>query len=189
MAARPELVEEFKRRFPALAAELGQRNTEVLVGATTALELPPGRKVIRDRMPVDSLYIVLDGELTISVEENRKSIRLGHVGPGQLLGEVSVLSGELLASSTVESKTAVKLLRLRHEKFGELIATNYEIASALLKQLVTMLADRLRTSARSFSEHSTDDDAPGRPADPDDAASSGGEKNWLKSFFDRVPGT
>jgi CRP-like cAMP-binding protein len=188
MVAKPELVEEFQRRFPSLAAALGQRNAEVLVGATTALELPAGRKVIRDRMPVDSLYIVLEGELVISVEENRKSIRLGHVGPGQLLGEVSVLSGELLASSTVESRTPVKLLRLRHEKFGELIATNYEIANALLKELVGMLADRLRTSAKSFSAHSSDDDAPAGPAQPGDASASSGQ-NWLKSFFDRVPGT
>jgi CRP-like cAMP-binding protein len=188
MVAKPELVQEFQRCFPSLAAALGQRNAEVLVGATTALELPAGRKVIRDRMPVDSLYIVLEGELVISVEENRKSIRLGHVGPGQLLGEVSVLSGELLASSTVESRTPVKLLRLRHEKFGELIATNYEIASALLKELVSMLADRLRTSAKSFSAHSADDDAPAGPAQPGDAPASSGQ-NWLKSFFDRVPGT
>lgn len=188
MAARPELVEEFKRRFPALAGELGPRNVEVLVGATTALELPAGRKVIRDRMPVDSLYIVLEGDLTISVEENRKAIRLGQVGPGQLLGEVSVLSGELLASSTVESKTPVKLLRLRHEKFGELIATNYDIANALLKQLVGMLAERLRTSARSFSEHSSDDGAEAHAEGREDGASARGQ-NWLKSFFDRVPGT
>jgi CRP-like cAMP-binding protein len=139
-------------------------------------------------MPVDSLYMVLDGELTISVEENKKAIRLGQVGPGQLLGEVSVLSGELLASSTVESKTPVKLLRLRHEKFGELIATNYEIANALLKQLVAMLADRLRASSRSFSEHSpTDDAAP--PAQGKEEAPSKSGQNWLKSFFDRVPGT
>jgi CRP-like cAMP-binding protein len=187
MTLRPEMVEEFRKRFPALAQELGPRNVEVLVGATTALELPPGRKVIRDRMPVDSLYMVLDGELTISVEENKKAIRLGQVGPGQLLGEVSVLSGELLASSTVESKTPVKLLRLRHEKFGELIATNYEIANALLKQLVAMLADRLRASSRSFSEHApTDDAAPPAQGQQEAPAKS---QNWLKSFFDRVPGT
>lgn len=188
MTHTPELIAEFQKRFPALAGELGPRNTETLVNATTALEFPAGRKVIRDRMPVDSLYIVLDGELTISVEENRKSIRLGEVGPGQLLGEVSVLSGELLASSTVESKTPVKLLRLRHEKFGELIATNYEIASALLKQLVGMLADRLRASARSFSEQSAEGDALPHAHGPDDASANRGQ-NWLKSFFDRVPGT
>ena len=188
MANTPEMIMEFQQRFPVLAQELGPRNTEILVKSTTTLELPAGRKIIRDRMPVDSLYMVLDGELTISVEENRKAIRLGNVGPGQLLGEVSVLSGELLASSTVESRTPVRLLRLRHEKFGELIATNYEIASALLKQLVGMLADRLRASAKSFSEQSARGDASPGAAGPDDGPSTRGQ-NWLKSFFDRVPGT
>jgi CRP-like cAMP-binding protein len=188
MAAKPELVQEFKKCFPAVAKDLGPQNLEVLVGATTALELPAGRKIIRDRMPVDSLYMVLEGKLTISVEENRKAIRLGHAGPGQLLGEVSVLSGELLASSTVESETPVKLLRLRHEKFGELIASNYEIAHALLRQLVNMLADRLRTSSRSFSELTTHEAEPAHAVGPDDGPSTRGH-NWLKSFFDRVPGT
>jgi len=189
MAAKPELVDEFRRRFPGLAQDLGPRNLEILVGSTTLLELPDGRKIIRDRMPVDSLYIVLDGELTISVEENHKAIRLGQVGPGQLLGEVSVLSGELLASSTVESRTPVRLLRLRHEKFGELIATNYEIANALLKQLVGMLADRLRMSAKSFSEQASGGaNGGGGNAAPAEPAPTGG-RNWLKSFFDRVPGT
>jgi CRP-like cAMP-binding protein len=182
----PEIIAEFERCFPALARDLGPRNVAILVGSTTALELPAGRKVIRDRMPVDSLYIVLDGELTISVEENKKAIRLGAVGPGQLLGEVSVLSGELLASSTVESRTPVKLLRLRHEKFGELIATNYEVANALLKELVGMLAERLRTSAKSFSEHAASD-APHHEAPAE--ATAGRGQDWLKSFFDRVPGT
>ena len=186
MAHSPEVIADFERRFPVLARELGPANTAVLVNSTTKLDLPAGRKVIRDRMPVDSLYIVLDGELTISVEENKKAIRLGHAGPGQLLGEVSVLSGELAASSTVESRTPVKLLRLRHEKFAELIATNYEIANALLKQLVAMLADRLRSSSRSFSEHATREEPPA-PMAPDEPPSARG-KNWLKSFFDRVPG-
>ena len=82
----------------------------------------------------------------------------------------------------------MKLLRLRHEKFGELIATNYEVANALLKQLVTMLADRLRTSARSFSEHSAGHDLQPHAEGPAAAPWERGQ-NWLKSFFDRVPGT
>jgi len=188
MAAKRELIEDFTRRFPAISSELGPSNVETLVGSTTLLELPAGRKIIRDRMPVDSLYVILDGKLTIFVEENRKAIRLGHAGPGELLGEVSVLSGELLASSTVESETKVRLLRLRHEKFAELIATNYEIANALLKLLVGMLADRLRISSRSFAEQLAPGDAAPAAAGADDGGSTTG-RNWLKSFFDRVPGT
>lgn len=180
--------EDFEKNFPEWSAALGPVNTGILLGASSLLELPARRVIIRDRMPVDSVYLVLDGEVDISVEERGKAVKLGSVGPGEVLGEVSVLSGELLASSTVTSVTPVKLLRLRHQALEELVATNHDIASVLLKHFVTMLADRLRTSAKSFAELKS---APVRAqtgAGPEDASASPG-KNWFKSFFDRVPGT
>ncbi len=90
--------EEFREKFPLWAAALGPDNVNSLLAATSKLELPANRVIIRDRMPVDSLYLILDGEVSITVEENGKSIRLGVIGPGQVLGEVSVLSGEQQAS-------------------------------------------------------------------------------------------
>jgi CRP-like cAMP-binding protein len=181
-----EMKQEFERRFPNWAQALGPVNTDVLVKATKLLELPANRVIIRDRMPVDSLYMIMEGEVMISVEENGKSIKLDTVGAGQVLGEVSVLSGELLASSTATSTTPVRLLRLRHQAFEDLISTNYEVASVLLKHFVTMLADRLRTSASSFAELRGE---PGSPAvrGAEVSADPGG-KNWIKSFFDRAPG-
>lgn len=179
---------EFERRFADWSRALGPRNVDALLGATSVLELPANRVIIRDRMPVDSLYLVLDGEVAITVEENGKSIKLGTVGPGQVLGEVSVLSGEHAASSTVTSLTPVKLLRLRHQAFEELIATNYEIASVLLRHFVDMLAERLRASAKSFTELKSGEGPPPSAPAYDDTPTVRG-KNWIKSFFDRVPGT
>src|SRR5690606_36344858 len=142
----------FKEKFSLWAAALGPANVNSLLAATSKLELPANRVIIRDRMPVDSLYLILDGEVSISVEEKGKAIKLGVIGPGQVLGEVSVLSGEQSASSTVTALTPVKMLRLRHQAFEDLIATNYVVASVLLQHFVDMLADRLRTSAKSFAE-------------------------------------
>ncbi len=180
-------VAEFTTRFPALADELGPENLETLLGATTVLELPARRKVIRDRMPVDALYMILEGRVEISVEEYGQSITLGHLGPGEWLGEVSVLSGELLASSTVTTETPVKFLRLRHQAFDELIATNQEISSVLLRQLVLMLADRLRKSGSTMKnplkiQKVTD------MLDTSRAPERAPARNWLESFFSRQSG-
>ncbi|HET7635067.1 MAG TPA: cyclic nucleotide-binding domain-containing protein [Burkholderiales bacterium] len=172
------MIAELEERFPEMAEALGPRNLEILFRATTPLELPAGRKVIRDRMPVDSLYLILDGEVSISVEEGGKSIHLGEVGPGQWLGEVSVLSGEFLASSTVTTATPVRMLRLRHQAFEDLIATNYEIASVLLRHFVALLADRLRTSVRSFGAVQDGTEDGQRTATP--VAESRG---WIRSIF------
>lgn len=179
--------EEFREKFPLWATALGQANVNSLLAATSKLELPANRVIIRDRMPVDSLYLILEGEVSITVEENGKSIRLGVIGPGQVLGEVSVLSGEEQASSTVKSLTPVKMLRLRHQAFEDLIAENYAIASVLLEHFVRMLADRLRASVKSFSDLKEGKALPPQ-FDPAETLPPGG-KNWIKSFFGRVPGT
>jgi CRP-like cAMP-binding protein len=189
MASSSDMIAEFQQRFSALARDLGPANTEVLVKSTTPLELPAGRKIIRDRMPVDSLYLVLNGTVSITVEESGRAVQLGSVGPGEWLGEVSVLSGELLASSTVTSSSPVRLLRLRHEKFEQIISTNYAIASVLLRQLVGMLADRLRASVRSFGAITTTaaDDPNGPQAAFDPTRTEG--RNWISSFFRKASGT
>lgn len=188
MANNPQMIAEFGQRFPALAQELGPRNTEILVNSTTTLALPAGRKIIRDRMPVDSLYLVLEGEVAITVEEAGHAVQLGSVKAGQWLGEVSVLSGELLASSTVTSTTPIKALRLRHEKFEELIATNYEIANVMLRQVVGMLADRLRVSVQSFGSVTSASQDGHEPAAGFDPTRTEG-RNWIRSFFRKASGT
>lgn len=179
--------DEFKRIFPQWTATLGPANVESLLAVTTRLELPANRVIIRDRMPVDSLYLILEGEVSITVEENGKAIKLGVIGPGQVLGEVSVLSGEQQASSTVTSLSPVKMLRLRHQAFEDLIAGNYAIASVLLQHFVNMLADRLRASVKSFSDLKEGKVQPPQ-FDPAETLPPSG-KNWIKSFFGRVPGT
>jgi CRP-like cAMP-binding protein len=185
--ARNEMNEEFAQKFPLWSAALGPANVSSLLAATSTLELPANRVIIRDRMPVDSLYLILEGEVSITVEENGRSITLGVIGPGQVLGEVSVLSGEQQASSTVTSKSPVKMLRLRHQAFEDLIASNYAIASVLLQHFVSMLADRLRASVKSFSDLKEGKASPPQ-FDPTETLPPSG-KNWIKSFFGRVPGT
>jgi CRP-like cAMP-binding protein len=140
------MIAGFAQHFPQLAQELGPDNLRTLIDAMSPLGLPARRKLIRDRMPVDSLYFLVEGEVAISVEENNRQIALGNLGPGQWLGEVSVLSGEMLASSTVTTVTPVKLLRLKHQAFEDLLARNSVVAGTLLRHLSTMLAERLRTS-------------------------------------------
>ena len=138
--------DEFSAHFPELSLELGPDNLRQLLNSMSVLELPAYRKMIRDRMPVDSLYFLVDGEVSISVEENESQISLGELGPGQWLGEVSVLSGEMLASSTVTTLTPVKLLRLKHQAFEDIMNRYPAISGVLLKHLTEMLTDRLLAS-------------------------------------------
>src|SRR4051812_8765423 len=96
---------EFESRFPDLASQLGPEGQKRLLDACSVAEIPAGRRLFRDRMPVDSIYLVLDGDMTVSIGEGREKIVLAQVGPGDWLGEVAILSGEMRASSTVTTNT------------------------------------------------------------------------------------
>jgi CRP-like cAMP-binding protein len=102
-------------------------------------------------MPVDSIYFLLEGEVAVSVDEGDKMIPLGNLGPGQWLGEISVLSGEMLASSSVTTVTPVKLLRLKHQAFEDLLSSSDVVARAVLDEMVKMLTERLKTSLNAGS--------------------------------------
>ena len=141
-----DLATEFEQRFPAVAAELGPDNLARLLDACSLVSLPPRRKLFRDRMPVDSLYLVLEGEMMASLEDSGKTLELGRVKPGDWLGEVAVLSGEMLASSTITTVTPCRALKIHAQDFERLVIHDEDIAYALLGQLLDMLAERLRES-------------------------------------------
>lgn len=140
------LIAEFETRFPDIAQELGKPNLEILLDGASVQEIPSGRIVIRDRMPVDFLYFVLDGTLSASIEDGKKSMRLGTIKPGEWMGEISVLSGELLASATVTTETPCKLLRVHHLTFAKLITENETVAQVLLQHFINLMAKRFRAS-------------------------------------------
>lgn len=148
---------EFQRRFPTVANELGPENIARLLEACVVVDLPEGRQLFRDRMPVESLYLVLDGEMEATVEDGSKTLKskilkVGHIRPGDWLGEIAVLSGEMLASSTVTTLTHCRALKIRYQDFERLVLHDEEISHVLLGQLVDLLASRLRASNATEAE-------------------------------------
>ena len=135
----------FSMHFSMLKEELGEINTEVLLKSMTLLELPAGRNLTRYRMPVDSTYFIVGGSVEVTVDEGNGIITLEHsLDHGHLLGEVSALSGDYLASASVTTLTPSRFLRLRHQALEELLTSNQDISTILLRYFVLMLSDRLR---------------------------------------------
>ncbi|MBS0307663.1 MAG: cyclic nucleotide-binding domain-containing protein [Proteobacteria bacterium] len=143
---RSAIAAEFTRRFSHLAEKLGPDHLNLLLDGASVQEVPAGRAVIRDRMPVDFLYFVLDGSLGVYIENADKSQRIATVQPGEWLGEISVLSGEMLASATITPDSVSKLMKIHHLTFEKLIAEDEVVAKALLEDLIGLMAKRLRTT-------------------------------------------
>lgn len=145
------LIAEFEQRFPDIADELGPENLTRFLEACVLVKLPEGRQLFRERMQVESLYMLLEGDMVATVEGSAKNSRsgaltVGHIRPGDWLGEVAVLSGEMQASATVTTKTRCRALKIHSQDFERFVLYDEDISHVLLGHLVDMLAQRLRES-------------------------------------------
>lgn len=145
MSVSASTIAAFQAAFPQLARDLGSAVEQLLDGASLQ-SFPAGRKLIRDRMPVECIYFVLEGRLSVSIEDDGKSRKLAEVGPGEWLGEISVLSGEMIASATVTTETPCRLLKVHHLTLQRLISENETVARVLLDALIALMAQRLRST-------------------------------------------
>ncbi|TMM12882.1 MAG: cyclic nucleotide-binding domain-containing protein [Actinobacteria bacterium] len=79
------------------------------------MTLPDGRPVITEQQPGGAAYLVLEGRVQIS----RDGREIATVGPGELVGEVGLLSHRL-RNATVTCVGATTLLRWNWETFARL---------------------------------------------------------------------
>jgi len=137
---------DIEKQFAALAQQIGAKQVSELRSHATITEVAAGTDIICDGQPVDSLYLVLDGVLTVSLRNNGRSLRLGRLGRGAWIGDVSLLSGDLISSTSVAAETPATLLELKHDVFRKLTAELPDLASAIIRILIAALAERIRNS-------------------------------------------
>lgn len=137
---------DIEKQFAALAQQIGAAEVNELRSHAATMEIAAGTELIRDGQPVDSLYLVLDGVVTVSVRDNGHSLRLGRLGKGTWIGDVSLLSGDSTSSTSVTADTPATLLQLKHDVFRKMTDERPDLASAIVRLLIAALAERIRNS-------------------------------------------
>lgn len=135
----------FAARFPGLAAGLDSAQVERLLAALQVFEVQSGEAVIAEWTKTDALFLVWEGELTASTDTPHGEQVVGRVGPGDLLGDVSLLDPGP-ATATVVADQGCVALRLPRAEFEELRASDPVLASALLRSLLRSLSARVRSA-------------------------------------------
>jgi small-conductance mechanosensitive channel/CRP-like cAMP-binding protein len=93
-AAAPEDAERraVLRGVPLLAP-LDAATLERLAAAMRRHEFTAGEVIVRQGAPGDSLYVVQRGEIGVRVEQGGSTAEMATLGPGQIFGEMSLLTG------------------------------------------------------------------------------------------------
>jgi CRP-like cAMP-binding protein len=103
-------------------------------------EFPKGTVLFRDGEPGNEMYVVQQGRVTISKRVGDVEKILSSLGPGEFLGEMSILNAKP-RSATATCAEDAKLLVIDAKTFEAMIRSNAEIAIRLIKKLAGRLQE------------------------------------------------
>ena len=120
---------------------------KVLLGLCEILELPQETVLIKRGDAGDALYFVERGEVSVMVRlENGERKRLRTLGPGSLVGEMALYSGQP-RSADVVTETPCRAYRLSAERFARLEREDPAVVIQFHSFVVKLLAKRLSAAS------------------------------------------
>ena len=126
-----------------LAVELGSAPAvQQLLGYLETLHLEAGATLCEQGAVADSLYLVQQGRLGASITAQGKQFRVRSIQAGGTVGEMGLYRATP-RSATVQAETNSVVLRMTRGKLQEIEAQAPELALALHRMFVRLLASRL----------------------------------------------
>jgi hypothetical protein len=135
-AAVLPVVEIARLRALPIFAPLGPSAIEGVARSLITVELPAGASVVREGEPGDRFYVVADGELEVTVAEER----VAELAVGDCFGEIALLR-DVPRTATVTARTAVRLDALEQSAFLAAV-TGHGPSAGAAEALVQARLDR-----------------------------------------------
>jgi CRP-like cAMP-binding protein len=127
-----------------LCRALSTGEIDALAAIVETREISVGRELFREGDPGDGLFLVVSGEIDIVKQAAGGSRSLAQLGPGAILGEISLLTSEA-RSATGRAILDTRLLHLPTDKFRALLAGGSIAALKMVAAIAEVLSRRLAT--------------------------------------------
>lgn len=101
--------------------ELPPREVEAISAALEPLSVPAGEVIVRQNEGADRFFIIVEGEVEVTREENGKVHTVAYLGRGQFFGEMAVLM-DTPRTATVTARVPTQLLVMERAMFRSLLA-------------------------------------------------------------------
>lgn len=114
-----------------------------LTDSLRELEVPPSTTLFREGDPGDRFYIIIQGHIEVIKALDTPEERLiGIRGPGEFVGELSLINRAGLRTASVRSSGPAHLWEMSHKEFDELLHEQPSMAF----ELINVLSERLTTA-------------------------------------------
>lgn len=119
-----------------LFQDLPAEELQVLAGLLCVTEIPPDTLLFREGDHGDHFYIISSGEVeVIKALGSGNEWRVAVLGPGEFLGDLSLLNPDRLRTASVRSLGPVSLWEMHHEDMDDLLERQPRIAYKLVSTL------------------------------------------------------
>jgi CRP-like cAMP-binding protein len=140
------LAADLLRKPPALLG-LSEAEARCVVSAMQLLDFPKGAVLMRenDRVATGYMLLLLSGEVSVEIAdgERHEGVAISALGPGSLLGEMSLIDGEP-RSTNVTALSPVQVAGLSRKGLELIIEQQPRVAAKLLAEIAGIIANRLR---------------------------------------------
>jgi CRP/FNR family cyclic AMP-dependent transcriptional regulator len=123
---------------------------QIIAGISTERAFPKGVPLFVENMVGDSVLIISDGRVRLSSRApNGEEVGLGELGPGDYLGELSLIQqGQRMCTATATGQ--VTAVEIRHADFQKLLAQKPQACLKLLMGIVSLFGQKLVENRESF---------------------------------------
>lgn len=115
-----------------------------------------GEPIVVQGQPTEHLFIVVEGELAVTLHSPEQLVPLGYIHNGETVGEMSFLEG-VEASAFVTAAVASKVWRISKDAFETFLQRSPGAGNELLKAIVILLSHRNRKGQERLA-HELDED-------------------------------
>jgi NTE family protein len=133
-----------------LLEQLTPDTYDAIARAVHELRVPAGGEIFRQGDPGTSLYLVRSGLVDILVGDRGEMHRISTLGPGDTVGERSLLTGRCRSANAV-AQTAATLWRLELTDFLEILARHSDLGVHVAR----VLSERMSTAAGTTRRNET----------------------------------
>ncbi len=124
----------------------------LLFSSIQRLKVPGGTRFICQGDTGDSFFIIRNGSCAVNLEKGGTVHQLAILGPGEIVGEMAVLTGEN-RNSNVDAQTDMELWRVGRDDFDNICAEHGEVRHFLTGILTNRLEGASIASARTIGKY------------------------------------
>jgi CRP-like cAMP-binding protein len=138
------------RRIPVFAS-LDSASLKLLAFSSSYLMFNDGEALCHQGEPGDSVFVIDEGEVEVTIRADGAPIRLARLGKHDLFGEMAVICN-LPRTADVRARGPLKVLRIEGDVFLQLVTANPDAALGVMRVLTerlmrfTELYERLKRS-------------------------------------------